>query len=334
MQADLNLNKLANSELDGKGNFFSKLKIDILAVLSIVCALFFGWFLSKLIALASWQYFGIVLVSGILFLIIFLYKAIFVKEPRVAAFMVFLDVAALLIFFFKFAWALGFVFVVIYLLLYFANRDGRWFIDNNLKINFWKVSQVVLPKALISLFLIPSVFVPLNYQVQNQEFPLPQEVFKAVINYSSKFVNIFIPGLNLNNSIEEETSKLISDKVRRNEQLGEFTPGMKKQIVEEGQKGLYSQISDWLGMKINPSAGISETLYASLRQKFTMQSSEIKSLIFLLIGLIIFLSLASLLWPIRIVITIIAWVGYELLISFGFARITNEDVAKEVITVD
>ena len=78
---------------------------------------------------------------------------------------------------------------------------------------------------------------------------------------------------------------------------------------------------------------IPDSLYQIAREKFLNLSERGKQIVFAIIGLLIFLTIEAISWPLRSVISILTFVIYEILLAIGFARISLEQRSKETIIV-
>lgn len=332
-QNNSSMSNLTNKLLQKSWNVSLKIKEGILILAGFGLAIILGRLLSALITDSLWGYLPVAIISGILFCAVYLYQVFFISGKRYLMAALFFECAALLVFFANFGWAAVSVFIVSYLLLLLGNFEGKSWMENAVRIKFWEKAPVLLSKAIVILFLVPSVFIPIELKRSEQEFPVSKDVFEAAVNSSRKVMSVFIPGIDFNMSVEEATRSILSDRIKMNEQIKNISSGAQEVIVEQGQKDLIGQFSVWLGIGVDPQKSIAQNLYDGLSAKFAAQPDRIKTVIFILLGALMFLSLSGLLWPIRFAVAVVSWIGYELLISFGFAKITYEERMKETITL-
>lgn len=311
----------------------AKIKINVLAVVSIALAVGFSWILKLSINGDGIKNPVLSVALASLFLIFFLLQSFFIKEDEISTAIIFFQSIGLISFFASFSLTPLILFVFVFGILYEANKGGRKLVENSLEIDFWNVSRIVLSRSLIAMFLIPSVFVPLGLSSQNK-FPISIPIFEQIISSSNSFISAIIPGMDTTASLEKTSKKLAEERLKEITMSNELNTKQKEVIINKSADGLYGQLAKFFGIKIDPQLKISQVIYQGAKAKFDSATEQVKSLVFVIIGAIIFLFLTSVIFPIRIILAVISRVFFEIFIAAGFARIENENKLKEVVVVD
>lgn len=268
------------------------------------------------------------------FLVIFTLQTFFIRSTNYFALAFFLESVALLGFFLTLTVPVIILFVVTYILLFSASYSGRSVLDNMLKIDFWNISKLIVPKGIIVITLLVSVFIPLYLQEHRDTLPLSLSTFDKVLASSNVFVQRFYKDFDPSKSVEEVARSTTEQQLASMPEAQALSSGQKAVVVKEGMKGFYSKIFDYTGVSINPKDPVSKAAYSVLEKKFGALKDEAKLWLFIIVGSLIFVSIASIMMPIRIIVGLLAYFFYEIMLALGFARVTIEEKPKETIILD
>lgn len=308
------------------------LKIIILWIAGIIAAFASGWFLKSSFGAANSA--NIILGASfiIIFLAIFLLQSFFVPDRGASIFSIVLEsVAIVLPFIVKSLWVLSFM-PVIFIILYIGNSRGRSTLENSLKISFWSVSKAVLPKGVVAISLLIAGLAPLYLSsAGKQEFPISPFFFRELVTPGNFLVGKFFPGFTNDATLEEIAVKASVDQLNKMPEARNLTDTAKKQIITSNVSQIYERISFYAGGNFNPKLSIPESVYEILRKKFLNLSDQTKNIIYAAIGILIFFIIEAISWPLRIVISILAFIVMEILLALGFAQTSFEQRSKEVI---
>ena len=313
----------------------STLKIAVLAVFSVVSLSAFGYFF-KLFFQSGKE--NLLLISGlfaVIFLIFFTLQTLFIKSLKISSLVIFLSCVGLAAVFYDIANSAILIGVaLVFLALFSGNINGVRELKNSLKISFWKINKTVLPKAVAAIFLFISIVYIYGSSGTSEEFFISQQNFEKIILSPSIIVaQKFYPEIDPSLTINELAVNLAKKQIEESPKLNILPSTVKKIMINQAAGELESQIGEFLS--IPESAGkkstISETIYETLKNKFNAFPKNLKSLILIGIVLTIFLTLGVLALPIRIIISFLAFIVYEILLALGFANVELEGRSKEII---
>ncbi len=108
------------------------------------------------------------------------------------------------------------------------------------------------------------------------------------------------------------------------------SPAAKKLLIDQTLESLKPQIKK-IGLELNSSKTIIETLSDFINQKFTQLPAKTKPLVFIGLGFLIFLTIKTTAVLLHWLIYFIAYILYEILIISGFIKISLQSQSKEII---
>lgn len=310
------------------------IKIGTLAFAGVLFALGFSWFLRSFLLSGEWQWLGWSTICAVAYLVVFTLQTFFIRSNVHFAFAFFLQSVALLGSFITFTTPIVTLFVLVYTLLLSASFGGRKILENTLKIDFWSISKLVVPKGIIALTLLVSVFIPLHLQANRDVLPLSLATFDKVLASSNVFVQRFYKDFDPSKSVEEIARTATEQQLAALPQAQDLKPRERELLIRRAMEDFYKQIFDYTGVAVNPRDPLSKAAYGILEQKFGALQDEAKLWIYILLGSIVFISIASIMMPIRIIVGLLAFFLYEVLLALGFAHVTLESRQKETLILD
>jgi hypothetical protein len=310
------------------------IKTIVLIVVGAAFALGFSWFFRTFLLGGEWMQLVWSSACAIGFLVVFTLQTFFIRATSLFALAFFLQSVALLGFFITLTIPVIALFCVAYGLLFSASYAGRKVLENSLKIDFWNISKLIVPKGIIVITLLISVFIPLYLQAHRDTLPLSLATFDKVLSSSNVFVQRFYKDFDPSKSVEEIARTATEQQLAAMPQAQTLKPNEKALVVKAGMKEFYTRLFGYTGVQINPKDSVSKTLYGVLEKKFGALKDEAKLWVFIIVGSIVFISIASIMMPIRIVVALLAYFCYEVMVALGFARITIEQKSKETIILD
>ncbi len=332
MMENSSSSKIISDSVDVDRSMF---KIAVLAVFSVVSLSVFGYFFKLFFQGGEGKLFLISGLSAIIFLIFFTLQTLFIKSLKINSLIIFLSCVGLAAIFYNIVnSAILIGIALVFVALFFGNINGVRELRNSLKINFWKINKTVLPKAVAAIFLFISIIYIYGNSAVNGEFFISQQNFeKIVLSPSIIVAQRFYPEINLSLTINELAVNLAKKQIEESSELNILPLAVKKTMVNQAAAELEKQISGFLSIpeSTGKKSTISETLYEVLKNKFNAFPENIKSLVLIGVVLTIFLTLEVLALPIRLIISILTFIIYEILLSFGFASVELEGRSKEII---
>lgn len=309
-------------------------KIASLAFTGIVFAFGFSWFFRSFLLSGEWGR----LIAGSLFalgfLVVFTLQTFFIRSNAHFAIAFFLQSFALIASFLAFATPIILLFFAVFLLLLSASYGGRKILDNTLKIDFWNISKLIVPKGIIALTLLASVFIPLHLQAHRDELPLSLATFDKMLASSNVFIKRFYQDFDSSQSVEQFARSATERQLATMPQAKNLGPRERELLIENAMQDFYDQLLGYTGTSIDPQKPISVVAYGVLQEKFSGLGNEAKLWMYVILGSIVFVSIASIMMPIRILVALFALIAYETMLALGFAHVAVESRSKEVLILD
>ncbi|MBI5079124.1 hypothetical protein HZB06_00390 [Candidatus Wolfebacteria bacterium] len=304
-------------------------KIAVLAVLGVISFFLFGYFLKSYFWGGDLNFFWFSLGSLSVYLIIFLFQSLLIKSVKKTNLIIFFESAALLAGFYdRFNRQILAAAFIVFLFLLWGNYNGVRQLRDSVKVKFWRVSKATMPKAIAAAALFGSV---VYMNVGAGDFFLSRAAFEEILNPSVLIVQKFVPNFNFSFSVNELAANLAEKQISETPQARLLPKSVKAQLAAQSAKELENQFSSFLGASIDPKLKISEVIYETLKNKFLNLPENIKNLVLLAAGLIIFLTIESFAMPFRLIISFIGFIIYEILLAVGFATIVLEGKNREII---
>ncbi len=305
-------------------------KIAVLAVLGVISFFLFGYFLKLYFSRGNLNFFWFSLGSLSIYLIIFLFQSLFIKNLKKTNLIIFLESAGLLAGFYdRFNWQISAGAFVVFLFLLWGNFNGVRQLRDSVKVKFWKVSKAAMPKAVAAAALFGSV---VYMNVNGGDFFLSRPAFEEILKPSVSIIQRFIPDFSFSLSIKDLAKNLAEKQINEMPQAQFLPKSAKTQLAVQSAKELEGRFSNILGgAPIDSKLKISEAVYDALNDKFLNLPENIKYLVLLAVGLIIFLTIESFALPFRLIISFIGFIIYEILLAAGFATIVLEGKNREII---
>lgn len=318
-------------------------KITVLAVLGIFFASVFSYFLNSFFIGYETTPLAISLAALIGFLIVFLFQSLFIKSLWRVNLIIFLESAGLLAGFYEriFAPLQGkeidivslILFWAVFVLLIWANWNGKREMENFLKVRFWRIGKVVLPKAIAVVALAASVlFVfPSSPLTAGFQLPISSAVLEKFFAPASGILQKFIPGFDVSLSVAELTKNLAEQQIAKLPETKILPKAAQQQLIAKAMKDFEGQIANIFGLGINPKLKITDIAYEALKNKFEGLPENLKLVALLGIAALLFLTIEGVAIPFRWLVTVIAFIVYEILLMTGFATIMLEGKSREII---
>ena len=313
----------------------SAVKIYSLAAFGIISFLFSGYFFKLFLKGDNLNDFLISLIAAAISIVIVLFQILFIKDIVRIHLICLIEILGLFAIFYDkiasvFMLSLGALLFLIFLL--FANYSGVRELRNMLKINFWRVSKIVLPKAIAgSLLFFCFAFVGLT--VSEKKFFISQDNFEKIFASTGGIIQRFFPAFDQSLNIHEIALNMANERVNANLQFQNLPKTVKNQIISQTVIDFENNISEIAGSHINPQLKIGEAVFEIIKMKFDEASS--KNQIYVLIGIsfALFFIVGSLAMPIRIIISFFGFFIYEILFALGFIFISLENRSREIIVL-
>jgi len=142
------------------------------------------------------------------------------------------------------------------------------------------------------------------------------------------------PGINPTMTMDQAVRVIAQNQLNRAPGFQLLPQKAQEQELKKQSTLLLGNLSQYFGVEINPRLNISDAIFEAVKKKFESLPDNIKTVIFIGVGFLIFLAIETFAWPLKVVIGFLAFVVYEILMTARFAKITVETRSKEIITLD
>ena len=308
---------------------YSPIKTIFLGAIFVALSLIFGYTLKGLILngnLTSLIYLGIALLG---FLSFFSLQPFFVKSFQIGALIVFLGTLALVgMFYQSISLLLAAAGLVTFLIFLGALGAGQAEIKNVLKIRFSRVAKTAISRASTALALFAVVLFMSSINLTNTEFS--RKALDLLVKPAGPIVGSILGIKNF--SIDRPLGEVISQALPQ--EIQGLPPALKTQATNEVIKKLEQTISGFVSVGIKSSDTLADIIYNATFAKLALLPKMIQNLILVGLGLLLFLTIKSMLFFVNFVVWGIAFVLYKLLFLLGFFHVTLEGRAKETIVLN
>jgi len=323
-----------SAPLNKEDSHFPRIKVGVLVFFGILSSLALGYFLRDFLVWgnSSLLYSSI---AAAAFLIILNLQPFFIENREALTFVALFESLAMVgNFADKISWTYLISFVFIFLILLSGLLNGLRELEEGLKIRFWPVARMVLPKGLIAISLFASIFSVLHLQTDSQKFFISRETFQKIFSINAPLIQKIYPGIDPVMTMDAVVKTIAQNQLNRLPEFQSLSKKAQNQELEKQSGALIANFSQYIGAPLNPRLGLGDAIFEALAIKYENLSDNMKTLLFVGLGVLIFLTIETLAWPIRLVIAALAFLVYEILITAGFAKITVETRSKEVLTLE
>lgn len=327
----------------------SLLKIFFLGVLAALFSFSAIYSFNQFLLTSRFGYLGWSLVTSTGFLVMVILEVLFIKSLAKLNLLIFLQsVAPLLVFsarlFPKPSYLLLSGAGIFFLLLMMITSQGVRLIANSVKIRFFGLADIILPKAVTALLVFMSVILYLNYFEWGKfNDRLGQASVDQILILSKPIVRFWFGDFSFNQSAGDFL-KIISESQLKNlkpELIGSqieeldlnfdrLSPQAKNVLIEQSAKELRITLEKKLG-PIDLKEPINELVYHRIKDYINNLPVKSKSSLGFTIVLLIFLTIKGIVPIFYWLIGSIAFIVFKLLLLSGFAYITLESRSREFI---
>lgn len=305
-------------------------KIWTLAILGVLSSLSLGYFLKSFFDTDGFSRLVSMLLIALAFILIFLFQAIFIKSKNIILWIIAAESLTLVSFFIKEGSALLIsAWLAALILLYSAANQGRKTLNNQLKIKFTEISKKVIPGAITALAVFASIIYVGSINSGHQI--ISQSQLKKFLTPAEPIIkNMVVKDFSLNMTVGQIIESLALSKLDPVQKtIISKSPAAKKMLINQALESLKPQ-AEKIGLELNSSKTIIETLSDFINQKFAQLPTKTKTLVFIGLGFLIFLTIKTTAALIHWLIYFIAYIIYEILIVSGFIRISLQSQSKEI----
>src|SRR3990167_3943412 len=307
-------------------------KIVSMSVIGAAAFAIFGYFLKLFVITGGINYLVFSSVALIFFLSVFFLQAFFIKSALMANLAILFECLVLASIFYDRIGSEAFLISagLAFLFLVWANYSGGKELRNMIKINFWRVSKMVLPKAFAAAALFASVAL---IGLPNSEFFISKENFQKIFVPSATMAKRFFPDFDPALSINEIAVRMAERELEQTSQSQFLPKSTKTQLINQSVNEFENKISGWAGSSINTKANLTEAIYELIKNEYLSLPEKDRQLVLVGAIIFIFLMIEGFSLPIRIAVTFLAYIIYEILIAFGVVAVMLEGKSREIVVL-
>jgi hypothetical protein len=215
-----------------------------------------------------------------------------------------------------------------------AARTGRKYAENSLKLNFFRTTYSLLPRAIIAMIVFVSVIYGASF---NPVKFLSPASFSAVLRPFQPLLSRYLPGVTFDSTMRAFLAKSAELTLQQQMISGQFelpAGQTSNQIIAGTAANFSTQLERYLG-PIDPSKTISETIYSAVDQKLSnLIASWPAFLVSIVIGVLVFLLLKSVAFLVFWPTAFLGLIFYEVLLMIGFVRVSLETRSREIVLLN
>jgi len=305
------------------------LKSVILSFFIVLVGLALSYSFTQFIQLATTKWIVALFLWSIVLMALLILQSFFLKGFFLSAILTAFEVLAIGAFFVSNYSVLRTLFlVVLWFSLLAAKTVASTELANSLKIRFFKVAGAAL--GMISKGL--AIFITVFY-LSFLAFQDPGVIKSHLVSAGN-----FTPGISFDESIDDVLKRFSSgDKEKKSSFLffnfGFDIPGLDEQLEGAARGQFESLLSDIAGIRVSLSDTLADTIYNIASNKLSDLSPQMKTAIWIVVGILLYLSVRFILYIIGWLSVLVAFALFHLLMIFHFFRVTTESRDKEMITL-
>lgn len=318
--------------IDGVSLDRSMVKIIILAFFGVVFSFASGFFLQVFMVSGGGNNLLLSSLAALGFMAVFLLCVFFIKTGWIINLVILAQsLGFFALFYDRFSVMVSIGAVLGFLFFISGIYTGRSEIENALEIKFWKIAKKVSPKAIAGIAIFAGVVCASFIDVGGKDFFISRNAFNAIVSpvTDSGLLEKIVPGFNLTGSTEETIRSIAMREIENNPQLKLLPASIKEELLGKAVQEVKIQTTGMAGTQLNFQGKLSDTMYDFLAVKFYSLPESILNSTPVLVAVFIFLTIISLVWPIRLTVTFVSFLLYETLLALGFGAIILEGRSKE-----
>lgn len=227
---------------------------------------------------------------------------------------------------------------IFYFLCFLASRSGRKDSESSLKVNFFRIAKSVIAESLPGILILGGVILSVALNPTNKEWIAEKSFEKNVSRPLMAIFGSFVPGISSDMTANDLFIKL-AEKSAAAANIGgvnfaALSAVSQQKYIETVAGELKKNVANLAGVPLDLKSSVSKNLYNIAKAKLSETIKLIPSWTFVaVIVAVLFITVESVAWIFYLPLSVIAWIIYEILIFFGFARISLENRSREAVIV-
>ncbi|OGY59823.1 MAG: hypothetical protein A3I31_01605 [Candidatus Colwellbacteria bacterium RIFCSPLOWO2_02_FULL_44_20b] len=314
---------------------YSPIKIVALVSVATLFAFFAGYFLGDFLLAAEVKSLVLTGVAMAMLLIFFVLQALFIKSFGKITLAVTLEIIVMFLPLAGYSSILVLTgFVVATLWIFFAHHMGRNELQNELRIDYFRVSKIVIGGSLTALALIIAVSYSAAFLRSEN---LSKRTFSYLVDSTmpmlEKYIESFMGALS--NGVGGFIEKNINGELLKSIAGGaEIPEAVKTEAVESAKSEVKNQVSDLVKSITEEKDAITNDLYKEAKNNYNALPADGKLMVEFILIIVVFLVIKSISFAVRWIVAPIGYVVYQVLLFSGFALIRLESRSREIIVLN
>ena len=313
----------------------SLLKTIVISAIGVLSAGAFGYFLNLYLNPGDINGGGLIWYltgASILLSVFFVLQTIFIKSSTIISLVYLLESLAISAFFLSnFSMSLLFAFAGLVFFFGLATSRGRSEMENQMKIKFFRIQNHILPHLFtgLALFMTLIYMNGAGFSATGISKTSVQSLFKPSEPLVQRLV---IKNFSFNMTMYQFVDAVLIKQLagQLGEQINSIPAAQRAQAVNESLKALQQQATGY-GIAFKSADTVLDVVYNYISGRIKNIPESFQPLIQTSLILIIFFTIKGVAVFVRWIAAPICYILFELLLAFGFARLTLESRAREII---
>ncbi|MEK7624280.1 MAG: hypothetical protein AAB404_00920, partial [Patescibacteria group bacterium] len=220
--------------------------------------------------------------------------------------------------------------ILISLIFIWGINSLRSEMESSLKIRFFRLTKVFLPKIGLGVAILLSLFSYFLFSSRGG-FPISFENLQFLLKPNEKPIGFLVKDFSFQKPFQAVLADLLGRRsVVKIPNFETLSASAQKIIIESAIGQELAGLNKFLGFEINTQDSVERVIYDSLLAKFNQFDEKAKKWIIIGIFAVLFLVIRALFIPLNLLLSILAFLIYLFLLAFDYASIKTESRSKEV----
>jgi len=212
---------------------------------------------------------------------------------------------------------------------FWGEMIGRGELENGLEIKFFKAANPALKKlttAIVAAFLI--LYLP---QLSRENIFISKINFQNFFDWTAGAVKNFYPEINFNSSFNKMAEDIARLELQGNIAFNSLSPQNREPVVKQVAAQIAEGLEKSIGQKISPDESVSKVFYDFLIETLTRWKDRLQNWFLFGWAIAVFAVIRGFGFIFYRLVGLVAFLLYQILLSFGFIYVGAESRTHEVI---
>ncbi len=320
------------------------IKISVLAVLTCVFSFLSFYFLNQKLVLESGGSVWPVVVFFVIFIVLTILEAVFIKDSGLLTVLVFIQSALFIPVFIgsldKFNIIL-ICFAALFLFTFWGTKRAHLRNRESLSVNFFSVAHGLVPKMVSGIFIFIIVLSYFNYVTLGKfDENMGRRVYDKAANFLEPLLQAWVPEGSLDTEISVFLKEAAETQLQRSKiallgediNIDELSDAQREELINQAILQLEEKIEGITG-ELEPDMTVRNFVYNLIKEKIDAIPTAVKKpLAGVNMAIVFFVAkgISFILYPI---VEFLAFIIYQILLITGFAYIGLETKQKETVNL-